>query len=276
MARTPDETKKPARKPAAPRAEAPSRPRAGAKPRDAEAPAPRGRAAAAPRAEAPSRARAKPRDAEAPAPRAEAPSRARAKPRDAEAPAPRSRARTTKGSPSFERPAPAPAKPKPRATTATVRAEPKAKAKPAAAIAKPAALKPGAPKRSRAAKNDPGRLDRLVEAARKSLDDDKAENIVILDVTNRASYADRLIIATGFVGRQIEAMAAHLDQALAAEGLKLRRNAIEASEDWVLINAGDLIIHLFTPEGRLKFDLEKMWGPDSPLGESAPGEQSPI
>ena len=269
MARTPDETKKPARKPAAPRAEAPSRPRA--KPRDAEAPAPRGRAAAAPRAEAPSRARAKPRDADVPAPRAEAPSRARAKPRDAEAPAPRSRARTTKGSPSFERPAPAPAKPKPRATTATVRAEPKAKAKPAAP-----ATKPAAPKRSRAAKNDPGRLDRLVEAARKSLDDDKAENIVILDVTNRASYADRLIIATGFVGRQIEAMAAHLDQALAAEGLKLRRNAIEASEDWVLINAGDLIIHLFTPEGRLKFDLEKMWGPDSPLGESASGEQSPI
>lgn len=251
MARTPDETKKPARKPAAPRVEAPSRPRAGAKPRDAEAPAPRGRAAAAPRSEAPSRSRAKPRDAEAPAPR--------------------SRARTTKGSPSFERPAPAPAKPKPRATTATVRAEPKAKAKPAAP-----ATKPAAPKRSRAAKNDPGRLDRLVEAARKSLDDDKAENIVILDVTNRASYADRLIIATGFVGRQIEAMAAHLDQALAAEGLKLRRNAIEASEDWVLINAGDLIIHLFTPEGRLKFDLEKMWGPDSPLGESASGEQSPI
>ncbi|UPY38106.1 ribosome silencing factor [Sediminicoccus sp. KRV36] len=274
MARTPDETKKPARKPAAPRA---------GKPRDNEAAAPRGRAVAAPRAEAPSRPRvsAKPRAAEAPAPRgraaaaprAEAPSRPRvsAKPRAAEAPAPRPR--VTKGSPSFERPAAAPAKPKPRATTAVLRAQPKAKP---TSAAKPAAPKRAASKSARAAAHDPGRLDRLVEAARKSLDDDKAENIVILDVTNRASYADRLIIATGFVGRQIEAMAAHLDQALAAEGLKLRRNAIESSEDWVLINAGDLIIHLFTPEGRLKFDLEKMWGPDSPLGEAAPGEQSPI
>jgi ribosome silencing factor RsfS/YbeB/iojap len=155
-----------------------------------------------------------------------------------------------------------------------VRATPKASAGPKAK-AVPAA-KPATPRRRRAVSQDPGRLDRLVEAARKSLDDDKAENIVILDVTNRASYADRLIIATGFVGRQIDAMAAHLDEALAAEGLKLRRNSISKSEDWVLIDAGDLIIHLFTPEGRLKFDLEKMWGPDSPLGDSAPGEQSPI
>jgi ribosome silencing factor RsfS/YbeB/iojap len=151
-----------------------------------------------------------------------------------------------------------------------VRATPKAK------ITAAPAAKPAIPKRRRAPAQDPGRLDRLVEAARKSLDDDKAENIVILDVTNRASYADRLIIATGFVGRQIDSMAAHLDTALAAEGLKLRRNSISKSEDWVLIDAGDLIIHLFTAEGRLKFDLEKMWGPDSPLGEAASGEQSPI
>jgi ribosome-associated protein len=115
-----------------------------------------------------------------------------------------------------------------------------------------------------------------VEAARKSLDDDKAEDIVVLDVRSRASYADWLIIATGQVDRQIQAMAAHIDQALAEEGLKLRRDSVQSSEDWVLIDAGDLIIHLFKPESRLKFDLEKMWGPDSPLGESGPGEQSPI
>jgi ribosome silencing factor RsfS/YbeB/iojap len=157
---------------------------------------------------------------------------------------------------------------KPRATTATVRAAP---------TAKPATpRKPAAPKRARATKQDPGRLERLVEAARKSLDDDKAEDIVVLDVTNRASYADRLIIATGFVGRQIEAMASHVDDALAKEGMKLRRSAFSKSEEWVLIDAGDLVIHLFTPEARLKFDLEKMWGPDSPMGEAAPGEQSPI
>nr|WP_314076295.1 ribosome silencing factor [uncultured Roseococcus sp.] len=139
----------------------------------------------------------------------------------------------------------------------------------AASKAKPAS------KRARV-KLDPDRLERLVEAARKSLEDDKAEDIVVLDVTTRASYADRLIIATGLVERQIQAMATHIDAALGEAGLKLRRDAVQSSEDWVLIDAGDLIIHLFKPESRLKFDLEKMWGPDSPLGESGPGEQSPI
>ncbi|MDB5416338.1 MAG: Ribosomal silencing factor RsfS [Rubritepida sp.] len=159
---------------------------------------------------------------------------------------------------------------KPRATTATVRAAPKPEPK---VFITPKRV---APKRKARAPLDPLRLDRLVEAVRKSLDDDKAEDIVILDVTTRASYADRLIIATGQVDRQIQAMAAHLTAALAEEGMRLRRDSMQSSEDWVLIDAGDLIIHLFKPESRLKFDLEKMWGPDSPLGEAGPGEQSPI
>lgn len=251
MARTPDETKKPARKPTAKAAPAPV---AKAAPVKASARKP----AAAPKAKA------------APVSKAKAPP-AR-KPTTAKAAAARKPA-VAKAAPARKAPArgaeaPAPAKAKPRATTATVRAAPKAK--PAAAP------KRTAPKRARAPKADPDRLERLVEAARKSLDDDKAVDIVVLDVTNRASYADRLIIATGLVGRQIEAMATHVDDALAKEGMHLRRSAFSKSEEWVLIDAGDLVIHLFTPEARLKFDLEKMWGPDSPMGEAAPGEQSPI
>jgi ribosome-associated protein len=110
----------------------------------------------------------------------------------------------------------------------------------------------------------PALLDRLVEAARRSLDEDKAENILILDVTGRADYADRLVIATGLVDRQIQAMANHLEDAFAKEGLKLNRNAIQASPDWVLIDAGDLVVHLFKPEARAMYGLERMWGPDSP------------
>lgn len=217
MARTPDETKKPARKaPSKPAGKAPAKPRA--------------TAAAKPAAKKPA---AKPRTTAAQAP-AKAPAR----------------------------------------TTATVRAAPKAAAKPAAP--KPAAKPKAAPKRAKKVPMPLERLERLVAAARKSLEDDKAEDVVVLDVTSRASYADRLIIATGLADRQIQAMAAHLDQALAEEGLKLRRDAVQSSEDWVLIDAGDLIIHLFKPEAREKFDLEKMWGPDSPLGEAGPGEQSPI
>jgi ribosome silencing factor RsfS/YbeB/iojap len=108
----------------------------------------------------------------------------------------------------------------------------------------------------------------------KSLEDDKAEDVLVLDVATRASYADRLVIATGLADRQIQAMASHLDEALGKEGLRLKRDAIQGSDDWVLIDAGDLVIHLFKPERRAEIALEKMWGPDSPPPEGSGG--SPI
>jgi ribosome silencing factor RsfS/YbeB/iojap len=159
--------------------------------------------------------------------------------------------------------------------------KPAPKAKPAAKADKkadPKARATAAPRR-KAGKRVPmdrDRLATLVAAVVKSLEDDKAEEVVVLDVTGRASFTDRMVIATGFVERQIQAMATHLIEALGKEGMRLRRDAIQGSDDWVLIDAGDLVIHLFKPESRLAYDLEKMWGPDSPLGEAGPGEQSPI
>jgi ribosome silencing factor RsfS/YbeB/iojap len=111
----------------------------------------------------------------------------------------------------------------------------------------------------------------------KSLEEDKAEDVTVLDVTGRASFTDRMVIATGLADRQIQAMATHLDEALAKEGYKLNRNAIQGGEEWVLIDCGDMVIHLFKGgEARMKYDLEKMWGPDSPQGEPGPGEVLPI
>jgi ribosome silencing factor RsfS/YbeB/iojap len=121
----------------------------------------------------------------------------------------------------------------------------------------------------------PALLDRLVIAAVKSLEDDKAENVVVLDVTGRADYADRLVIATGLVDRQIQAMASHLEDAFEKEGLKLRRDAIQASPDWVLIDAGDLVIHLFKPEARGLYRLERMWGPEAPTPD-VPEDRTPL
>ncbi|MCA3381654.1 MAG: ribosome silencing factor [Roseomonas sp.] len=156
------------------------------------------------------------------------------------------------------------AKPAPKRAAAKA---PATKASKAAPKAKPAA-KPAAPRPARGKRREklaPDRLQILVEAARKSLEDDKAENIVILDVTGRADYTDRLIIATGQVERQLQAMATHLDEALGKAGLHLKRDAIQASADWVLIDAGDLVIHLFRPDARELYRLERMWGPESPL-----------
>ena len=83
-----------------------------------------------------------------------------------------------------------------------------------------------------------------------------------LDLAGRASFADRMVIATGLADRQITAMATHLEEKLHAAGL--RRIQVEGAPgtDWVLIDAGDIVIHLFKPEARAMYALEKMWGAD--------------
>jgi ribosome-associated protein len=115
----------------------------------------------------------------------------------------------------------------------------------------------------------PSRLDQLQTIILASLDEDKAENIVALDLAGRASFADRMVIATGIADRQISAMAEHLEDKLEEAGLK--RIQIEGSggSDWVLIDAGDIIIHLFKAEAREMYGLERMWGPelDEPAAE---------
>ncbi|MFM7302880.1 MAG: ribosome silencing factor, partial [Alphaproteobacteria bacterium] len=178
---------------------------------------------------------------------------------------PKAAAAKAKAAPKAEAAKPAPK----RAAAKASAAKPAAKASKAAPKAKAATAKtPAAPRPARTkrrAKIAPDRLELLVDAARKSLEDDKAENIVVLDVTGRADYTDRLIIATGQVERQLQAMAAHLDEALGKAGLHLRRDAVQASGDWVLIDAGDLVIHLFRPDARELYRLERMWGPESPV-----------
>ena len=89
---------------------------------------------------------------------------------------------------------------------------------------------------------------------------------MVLDIATRSTFADRMIVASGFVERQINAMAANIEKALAEVGIKRVRT--ENSPDWVLLDAGDLVIHLFKPEARANYRIEKMWGPDSPGAES--------
>ncbi|MGK7865264.1 ribosome silencing factor [Falsiroseomonas sp. E2-1-a4] len=135
------------------------------------------------------------------------------------------------------------------------------------------------PRRADRQKVEPALLDRLVAAAQASLDADKAEDIIVLDVTGRADYADYLVIATALADRQMQAMASHLEDAFEAEGLKLRRDATQASPDWVLIDAGDLVVHLFKPEARTLYGLERMWGPDSPAAraeEESEDDRTPL
>ncbi len=98
---------------------------------------------------------------------------------------------------------------------------------------------------------------RLVE---RSLDDDKAENIVTLDLAGKTSIADYMVVANGRSARQVGAIADHLVERLkdGVPGIAVRVEGMPQN-DWVLIDAGDIIIHIFRPEIRAFYNLEKIW-----------------
>lgn len=99
----------------------------------------------------------------------------------------------------------------------------------------------------------------LLELIEQSLDDDKAIDIVSIDLTGKSSIADAMVVASGASVRQVGAMADHLREKLKAAGVK--GISIEGLEncDWVLIDSGDVIVHLFRPEVREFYNLEKLW-----------------
>jgi ribosome-associated protein len=96
----------------------------------------------------------------------------------------------------------------------------------------------------------------LVEA---SLADDKAIDPVTIDLTGKTSIADAMIVASGSSQRHIASMAEHLLERLKASGMDGLRAEGLGQSDWVLIDAGDVIVHLFRPELRSFYDLEKLW-----------------
>lgn len=105
---------------------------------------------------------------------------------------------------------------------------------------------------------DPSR--RLLATIEKSLDDDKAEDVVVIDLHGKSSMADYLVIASGRSQRQLHAMADHLQVRLKEHGAT--EVGIEGARvgDWVLVDGGDIVVHLFKPEVRRFYNLEKMWG----------------
>ena len=91
------------------------------------------------------------------------------------------------------------------------------------------------------------------------LDDDKAEDIVSIDLTDKSSVADRMIVASGRSHRHVGALADHVLRALKDAGFGRARVEGLPHCDWVLIDAGDLIVHLFRPEVRQFYNIEKIW-----------------
>ena len=92
-----------------------------------------------------------------------------------------------------------------------------------------------------------------------SLEDSKAENIVSIDIQGKSSLGDYMVIASGRSHRHVSAVADHLLKALKDAGLGTARVEGLSGADWVLIDSGDIIVHVFRPEVREFYNLEKMW-----------------
>jgi len=99
-----------------------------------------------------------------------------------------------------------------------------------------------------------------------TLEDGKAEDIVTIDLAGKTTIADYMVVASGRVARQVAALTEHLEAALSSRA----RISIEgkAQGDWVLIDAGDVIVHLFRPEIRAYYNLEKLWSEALPDAEA--------
>jgi ribosome-associated protein len=102
------------------------------------------------------------------------------------------------------------------------------------------------------------------------LDEDQAQDLVTIPLEGKSSIADHMIIASGRSTRQVAAMATKLAERLKQNGHGSPRIEGLPAADWVLIDAGDVVVHLFRPEVRSFYNLERMWG----FGDEAPAAAS--
>jgi len=100
----------------------------------------------------------------------------------------------------------------------------------------------------------------------KTLDADKAENVVAIDLKGNP-MADHIVIASGRSARHVSAIAEHLMEALGKTGLQAKVEGLRQG-DWVLVDALDAIVHVFRPEVRAFYNLEKMWDEDATTAEA--------
>ncbi|MEM9247901.1 MAG: ribosome silencing factor [Pseudomonadota bacterium] len=103
----------------------------------------------------------------------------------------------------------------------------------------------------------------LLAAILTSLEDDKAEDIVSIALAGKSEIADHMVICSGRSSRQVQSIAEKLTDRLKQGHGVLCKLEGQESGDWVLIDAGDVIVHVFRPEVREFYQLEKMWQPDA-------------
>ena len=100
---------------------------------------------------------------------------------------------------------------------------------------------------------------RLLDLILTSLDDDKAEDVIVIDLRGKSEMADHMVIASGRSTRQVVSISEKLTDRLKQELRILSKVEGKEDGDWVLIDTGDVVVHVFRPEVREFYQLEKMW-----------------
>ncbi len=128
-----------------------------------------------------------------------------------------------------------------------------------------------APKPAPRDRGDSERVEALHDLVLRSLDDDQAQDVVTIPLSGKSNIADHMVIASGRSTRQVASMAQKLSQRIKQDlGRVVRIEGLPIA-DWVLIDAEDVIVHLFRPEVRGFYNLERMWGLASDAPASAAG-----
>jgi ribosome-associated protein len=117
--------------------------------------------------------------------------------------------------------------------------------------------------------NTDQRIDELRDLVVRALEDVKASDIKILDVRGRASYTDVLVIASGSSQRQVKALADRVAEAAKAHGIPALGVEGEREAEWILVDLGDVVVHVMLPRVRDFYNLERLWGSESPTAEQA-------
>jgi ribosome-associated protein len=125
-----------------------------------------------------------------------------------------------------------------------------------------------APSPNAARSPDPDGVAALHDLVLTSLDDDQAVETVSIPLAGKSSIADYMVVASGKSTRQVASMATKLAEKIKAQSGRTPRVEGLPTADWVLIDAGDVIVHLFRPEVRSFYNLERMWAFGDPAGQA--------
>jgi ribosome-associated protein len=108
------------------------------------------------------------------------------------------------------------------------------------------------------------RLNKVEKTAVSALEDIKARDITVIDVRKLTTLYDTLIIATADSARQVKALSQHVREALKRAGASILGVEGEQTGEWVLVDAGDLVVHIMQPATRAYYKLEELWTPPAP------------